>query len=342
MKTVYVSLVAMVLLMGVVVLVSASQIDGDYEIEKGWNLIPGFIGTDQLFGDDILPENIKAVYILKQPSQEFVRVYPDPEEDKLAGLNDDYYEKTPQFVYSDTSGNMEYFFEESLPIEEFQLYRGWNFVTLSKYLLEGEGTGLSDPTLEDVSGDCNIQRAYLFGNGKWVEFNSIYPEMDSTLLNKAIVLKVSNDCNLGTSGNNAGPPSLPGGNDNYVEFGSININLGNSIVQESKVYDGLGSVLIVKGDPYNFIDRTINLYDDSWNKEFLTAPAWANNYMITEKDDLNYKIALWPSNDFTILIETTVGFIDGSDSEQVLEDYIGIYPSTISDLSEVIGGVIVS
>ena len=54
MKTVYVSLVAMVLLMGVVVLVSASQIDGDYEIEKGWNLIPGFIGTDQLFGDDIL------------------------------------------------------------------------------------------------------------------------------------------------------------------------------------------------------------------------------------------------------------------------------------------------
>ena len=61
--------------------------------------------------------------------------------------------------------------------------------------------------------------------------------------------------------------------------------------------------------------------------------------MITEKDNPNHKIALWPSNEYAILIETEVGFIDGSASEQILEDYIAKYTSTISDESEIIKGV---
>ena len=218
-----IGMTGLVVLISLAVFVYASTIDRDINLVKGWNLVPGFYHPNQMFGDDILPDNIKAVYILKQPDQEYVRVYPDQETDKLIGIDDDYYEKTSQWVYSDKSGPMEYFFEEPIPIEEFQIYRGWNFITLSQYLIEGEGTGLPDPTLDDVSGDCNIEKAFLYGNGQWVDFRSTYPEMDSTLLLKALVIKVTNDCRLGVSGSSVGPPGLPGGNE------GDDINIGSNL-----------------------------------------------------------------------------------------------------------------
>ena len=107
-----IGMTGLVVLISLAVFVYASTIDRDINLVKGWNLVPGFYHPNQMFGDDILPDNIKAVYILKQPDQEYVRVYPDQETDKLIGIDDDYYEKTSQWVYSDKSGPMEYFFEE--------------------------------------------------------------------------------------------------------------------------------------------------------------------------------------------------------------------------------------
>jgi len=193
------------------VFVYASNVESYYQFEKGWNLVYGFTSPERLSGGEVISENIKAVYILKQPTQEFVRIYPNPETKKLEGIQDSYYEKTAQFVYSDVAGRSEYLFEEPLPPtywNEHQIYKGWNLVGLSNYMVESSSN--PDLTLEDIKGTCNIEKVYYFFDGKWVVFD--YPEMDSTLLLKGLLIKVSNDCVLGMIDEESTvnpPPQIP-------------------------------------------------------------------------------------------------------------------------------------
>src|SRR3989338_1433674 len=193
------------------VFVYASNVESYYQFEKGWNLVYGFTSPERLSGGEVISENIKAVYILKQPTQEFVRIYPNPETKKLEGIQDSYYEKTAQFVYSDVAGRSEYLFEEPLPPtywNEHQIYKGWNLVGLSNYMVESSSN--PDLTLEDIKGTCNIEKVYYFFDGKWVVFD--YPEMDSTLLLKGLLIKVSNDCVLGMIDEEStvnSPPQIP-------------------------------------------------------------------------------------------------------------------------------------
>ena len=204
--------IILLVLVGVSSVVFASNTKSSYNFERGWNLVLGFTFPNRLNGGEVLPENIKAVYILKQPTQEFVRIYPDPETKKMEGLNDDYYEKTAQFVYSDKDGRSEYTFEEPLPPKywnEHQIYRGWNLVGLSNYMIEGPDN--PDLTLNDIKGTCNIDKAYYFFGGQWVKFDM--PEMDSTLLLKGLLMKVSDNCIMGMTtkgnGNIIPPPQIP-------------------------------------------------------------------------------------------------------------------------------------
>ena len=197
---------------GISSVVYASNVESYYNFEMGWNLVNGFTSPDRLSGGEVIPENIKAVYILKQPTQEFVRIYPNPETKKLEGIQDSYYEKTAQFVYSDRAGRSEYMFEEPLPPKywnEHQIYRGWNLIGLSNYMIESSSN--PDLTLDDIKGTCNIEKAYYFFGGQWVKFDM--PEMDSTLLLKGLLIKVSDNCVMGMSTNGNGniipPPQIP-------------------------------------------------------------------------------------------------------------------------------------
>ena len=197
---------------GISSVVYASNVESYYHFEQGWNLVNGFTSPDRLSGGEVIPENIKAVYILKQPTQEFVRIYPNPETKKLEGIQDSYYEKTAQFVYSDKAGRSEYMFEEPLPPKywnEHQIYRGWNLVGLSNYMVESSSN--PDLTLNDIKGTCDIERSYYFFGGQWVKFDM--PEMDSTLLLKGLLIKVSDNCVMGMTTNGNGniipPPQIP-------------------------------------------------------------------------------------------------------------------------------------
>jgi len=173
---------------GVSGFVYASQTSGEFYLEEGWNVVP---------------EDIKAIYILKQPSQEFVRLYPKPEIKKLEGIDDSYYEKTAQFVYSKEAGRMEYSLEEALPLGELELYSGWNFVSITPYMVES--LLYPDLLFEEIVGDCAVLQKYLFQDGEWVLFD--YPEMDSTLNGKGLVVKVQDDCRLGIVGNPVTTPT---------------------------------------------------------------------------------------------------------------------------------------
>ncbi len=203
--------IALILLLsfGIPSFVSASSTEASYYFEEGWNLVNGFTHPDSLRGGEVLPENIKAVYILKQPTQEFVRVYPNPETKKLEGIQDSYYEKTAQFVYSDKVGRSEYIFQEPLPPKywnEHLIHRGWNLIGLSNYMIESSNH--PDLTLSEIKGTCNIEKAYYFFGGQWMKFDM--PEMDSTLLGKGLLMKVSNNCIMGMEDPIPAPPSIPG------------------------------------------------------------------------------------------------------------------------------------
>ena len=199
---------SLIILVGLAVFVSASQIESYVTFNKGWNIITGFIHPRQLMEGDILQENIKAIYLLAQPSQEYIRVYPNPEDDKLAGLQD-YYEQTPLWVYSDKSGRVKYNFEEQIPIEywnEHKLYTGWNMVSITEEMI-GDG---GEPELRDLAGTCTIQKAYFFNpeQQNWGAF-PLDEDFSEDALNMGIVLKVLSDCTLGTSGSLIPPPTLP-------------------------------------------------------------------------------------------------------------------------------------
>jgi len=190
--------------------ISASNIESSVHVEKGWNLITGFTGPSKITSNSaIVADDIKAVYLLFQPFQNYIRLYPNPETDKLNGIQDSYYEKTSQWVYSNKAGILNYDMEEPLPIKmmnEFQIYKGWNLIGLNSELTENPNN--PDLSLEDIAGDCEILKAYYFFGQEWIKFDMV--ELDSTLLNKGLVINVMDDCIFGEKEDKIpAPPVIP-------------------------------------------------------------------------------------------------------------------------------------
>lgn len=190
--------------------VSASNVKSYFKFQKGWNLVYGFISPDRLSGGEVLPENIKAIYILKQPTQEYVRLYPKPETKKLEGIDDDYYEKTAQWVYSDKAGSSEYMFEEALPPRywnEHQIYKGWNIIGITSYM--------KNYSLSEIKGNCAIEKVYHFESlvQGWspnlVNNNFMDEKLTNDSVGLGLVIKVSNNCNLGIAEEISAPPQIP-------------------------------------------------------------------------------------------------------------------------------------
>jgi len=226
---------ALIFLVGVTGFVIASQVEAQVQIMKGWNLIYGFANPSQLSGQ-LEGSSVKAIYAFIPKTQEYARVYPDPENDKIDIMGDGYLEKTAFWVYFDEApeGSLneiwssdEYMVQEPLPINELQLYAGWNFV--------GVVPEMNGKTLNQLKGDCNIIEAWGWwseskaGQG-WDSQGLDTPFNDFNLM-KGIIMKVSNNCRLGSSGSSVNPPTLPsntcedsdGGKD-YNEKGIVTQN----------------------------------------------------------------------------------------------------------------------
>jgi|SRR3989344_973374 len=198
------------------VLVYASQIETGAAFYKGWNLVYGFASPNQLSGH-LEPSSIKAIYAWIPTTQEYAMVYPSPENSKIDKIGDGYLIKTAMWVYSDSErgesfngmfNGEEYMAQEPLPINEIDLYSGWNFVAI---IPEIEGK-----TIFDIKGSCNIQKAYLWQPAvqKWsfnlIEDTSAPDQFARQDLGGGMVIKVSGNCNLGSGGGSVSPPpTLP-------------------------------------------------------------------------------------------------------------------------------------
>jgi hypothetical protein len=216
----------LVLFVGISSFVYASIQPTEVQIHEGWNLVYGFTFPDQRIesGSQITPENIKAVYLLRQPQQEYIRLYPDIELDKLEGIDDDYYDFTAQWVYSDKSGIMKYIAEEPLPSElwnEHKLFKGWNFLGITSEMTIDVNIATpeeeSQYTLNAIKGTCNFEKVYHFEQSiqEWsinlVNDNFMDETLDDDAMNLGLVIKVLEDCNLGRiiDEEGIGPPPIP-------------------------------------------------------------------------------------------------------------------------------------
>jgi hypothetical protein len=197
--------ISSMLLVGLAVFVSAGMLIPDVRdkvesyvtINQGWNIIHGFYDPNQLSGGEIEPKNIKAIYVLIAMNQQYVRVYPNPEVDKLREMGDvdDQLQHVAFWVYSDKGGRTEYEFEKPISLDKLALFKGWNFIGITP--------DFWGKSLNELSGNCHIERVYAFQEGSWY---SLTDSMNEKLFDNdkakmhGLVIKVSNEyCFLGES-----------------------------------------------------------------------------------------------------------------------------------------------
>lgn len=187
-------------------------------MEEGWNLVHGFLEPDEqiLAGSEISLDNIKVVYAFIPTTQEYARVLPNEEFEKLRQVDSNELENTAVWVYSDKRGIMDYRIDTRAytPIYDRQMYGGWNFLGITSEML--------DTFVE--SGSCNIVKMVSWQFQEWEEiteeeltqvgmsFNKFGLADDPDDIGMGIIIKVTGNCKLGLSGiSNGGiaPPQIP-------------------------------------------------------------------------------------------------------------------------------------
>jgi len=315
----------------------------------GWKLIHGLPSPDWLSGR-LEPENIKAIYGLHPITKEYVRFYPENPELNNLDISMDYFVGNTAFwVYIEgngITGEAEYFTLESPPIENRQLFAGWNLLGLTYDLVESPQNPLypEEPTLMDIKGNCIIEKAYIW-HGQWYDLSDDgfdVVELESTLENEGLLIKVEDDCNLGYSTDTSGPPGLPGNGGNSGEISSYIIEeniedvqfIGSSKEEMDCSLDRGGTCTFYRG-AYNyqgeievlvehnsgisvneFIQHAEAEYDNLQEGDFV-----GNDYYIYQLgDDL---LIFWYSNGDIVFI--TREPYDSSQENDYIEDMLVVY-----------------
>jgi len=208
--------------------------DVELDILKGWNLVSSFVSPERLSGSEFAKSNIKAIYGFVPKTQKYIQVYPDKYEDITMELrtNHDFQDEElvmgAFWVYSKEEGMLKYSTDLILPMDEISLYEGWNFLSVTPDLAGKE--------FEETQGDCNISKVYIWDYvaQDWYQLNGF----DDDALGYGVIVKVSSDCTLGSSGGGASPPGLP-------------VNSGCTDSDGGKNYD-------IKGETCNEVDCRVD------------------------------------------------------------------------------------
>jgi len=184
--------------------VSAQNFDIHYRVsvDRGWNLLQGFGAfalTDIISGGAITNEDVVAIFGYLPSENRYVRVYPDPE----VKVDDQKLLNSAFWVYLEKGGWIEYDVEEEwASTDNREMISGWNFVGVTPDML-----GLK---VADWKGNCNVEKIAGYQRGWTVITDSIDELMladQEQDLGRGVIVKVSNNCNLGISG--IVPPAVP-------------------------------------------------------------------------------------------------------------------------------------
>ncbi len=252
----------------------------DTYVAKGWNMIYGFVDpTTQIVDGNIGEENIKAIYALMPDNQEYARVYPEPEIDKLNRLDDDYLLNTGFWVYSNKESEMSYrLFEDIIPFNQRQMYHGWNFVGITPDMIDEEGR----EEIRHLLGDCALESSYIFDaeDQRWFELPIHEEFYDREIIGMTWVIKVSGDCHLGRYEETiVAPPALPwsggsgGINSQYPQaIGSYELESSYQEQEECGVWEELSEEICIKGAEVRYLNemegKGVSLYLITVSKGF--------------------------------------------------------------------------
>jgi len=183
-------------------LVATESLELQVDVYNGWNLIFGLEHSTQVGTDEIKSENIKAIYALL-PSQEYARLYPTIENDKLNNIDKSKLKNGAFWVYTNKAGKMTYKISKKglMPFNKRSMHKKWNFVGVSPDILE------LNAKIKHLAGNCAIEKAYYFDpqTQGWVVISLDDPY--SKLLEVKgynAVLKMADNCQMGNL-----PPGLP-------------------------------------------------------------------------------------------------------------------------------------
>ena len=193
----------------------------EINVVKGWNLISGFYDVrDIIGGSEIKKENVKAIWYYSPVLRKYLNVHPNIDENEfeddatfLGG--DDPILTSAKWLYSDKSGVLKYSTIRFDKLEKRKLFGGWNFVAITPEMVAELGTEGMLYSMEVMKGTCNIEKLYGWETSgpnpqNWVELN-LLKEYFEGFDGYGIVVKVSNDCNLGrlVDSDITPPPNLP-------------------------------------------------------------------------------------------------------------------------------------
>ncbi len=189
--------------------VYAARMQAEIGLTKNWNLVYGF--TASSVSESEL-ENIKAIYAFIPTTQEYVRVYPEPEISKINSIGESYLWKSAVWVYYDKKYEgvtTKYNVEEPPALEEMQLYRRWNFVGVTPKFDKDENGVFK---WNEVKGNCDILKINYYNTdlNEWSEVSLSSEIGINDALWRGFVILVSNDCKLGVSSEAiSSPPAIP-------------------------------------------------------------------------------------------------------------------------------------
>ena len=175
--------------------VTAEFIEQNYHFFKGWNLVQGILNPEWVQSNS---KNIRAIYAFNPITKEYVRFYPNPENNKIGETNYQWEFLASigaLWVYSDKDFTSNYWKFADSPLTSIPLYTGWNFI--------GIASDMKGQKINDIKGSCNIVKVCDYSRQSWDCISEdigdhTFGDQDSDI-GKGLVVKVSNDCKLGES-----------------------------------------------------------------------------------------------------------------------------------------------
>lgn len=193
-----------------VTVMARNTIEVPFNFSEGWNMVPGFYMPDHLSGGVVEPENILAIYALVPETQQYARLYPNPEIDKLKvmGDYDDRLDYMAQWVYSTKGGAADYMVErEDIPLNTWELYPGWNFVGNLFPEMVGK-------RLNEFKGNCQLAKSYVYLNARegagWRAIKAGENDRVPESVGYGFAVKVPTACKLGIIPSVPPTPAIPG------------------------------------------------------------------------------------------------------------------------------------
>jgi hypothetical protein len=230
---------SLIILVGLVVLVSATRntmvginvpepghelnyndFETTVELNEGWNLVMGFFPDYISPSSEIAKSNIKAVFMYSPDMNDYITLHPKLELTReflvSNGIDrqDEYYDDSANlyayWVYSDKTGKMTYTINQLsfYAMKNVFLKRGWNFVGINPEMIERDTF-----TWDAIKGTCNIQKIYAWNyeTQDWFEYqpSTEFKGYDfDDFLGSGMIVKVTNECQL-SEPTSVIPPIIP-------------------------------------------------------------------------------------------------------------------------------------